>query len=60
MELDLIRSADPEVAEAIEKEHPDLLYSDEDMITENGKRHMDPHRKPGFQPETTCNYQSMC
>ena len=40
------------MAEAIEKEHPDLLYSDEDMTTENGRRHMDPHRKPGFQPET--------
>ena len=40
------------MAEAIAKEHPDLLYSDEDMTTENGRRHMDPHRKPGFQPET--------
>ena len=40
------------MAEAIEKTHPDLLYSDEDMVTENGKRHMDPHRKPDYQPET--------
>lgn len=40
------------MAEAIEKEHPDFLYSDEDMTTENGRRHMDPHRKPDFQPET--------
>ena len=40
------------MAEAIAAEHPDMLYSDEDMITENGRRHMDPHRKPGFQPET--------
>ncbi len=48
------------MAEAIEKTHPDLLYSDEDMMTENGSRHMDPHRKPGFQPETLAadNYMS--
>ena len=48
------------MAEAIERDHPDLLYSDEDMMTENGKRHMDPHRKPGFQPETLAadNYLS--
>lgn len=48
------------MAEAIGKEHPDLLYSDEDMITENGRRHMDPHRKPGYQPETLAadNYMS--
>ena len=48
------------MAEAIVREHPDMLYSDEDMITANGKRHMDPHRKPGFQPETLAadNYMS--
>ena len=40
------------MAEAIAREHPDLLYSDEDMMTENGRRHMDPHRKPDYQPET--------
>ncbi len=48
------------MAEAIAAEHPDLLYSDEDMLTENGRRHMDPHRKPGYQPETLAgdNYMS--
>ncbi len=48
------------MAEAIERDHPDLLYSDEDMITENGRRHMDPHKKPDFQPETLAadNYMS--
>ncbi|MBQ3704881.1 MAG: glycosyltransferase [Clostridia bacterium] len=40
------------MAEAIQRDHPDLLYSDEDMMTENGKHHMDPHFKPDFQPET--------
>jgi len=48
------------MAEEIARSHPDLLYSDEDMVTENGKRHMDPHRKPGYQPETLAadNYMS--
>ena len=48
------------MAEAIAREHPDMLYSDEDMMTENGRRHMDPHRKPDFQPETLAadNYMS--
>ena len=48
------------MAEAIERDAPDLLYSDEDMITENGRRHMDPHRKPEYQPETLAadNYMS--
>ncbi len=40
------------MAEAITENHPDFLYSDEDMVTENGRRHMDPHRKPDYQPET--------
>ena len=40
------------MAEAIERDHPDLLYSDEDMMTENGRHHMDPHIKPDYQPET--------
>ncbi|MBQ9251091.1 MAG: glycosyltransferase [Clostridia bacterium] len=49
-----------QMGEAIAREHPDLLYSDEDMMTENGRRHMDPHRKPEFQPETLAadNYLS--
>ena len=48
------------MGEAIAREHPDLLYSDEDMMTENGRRHMDPHRKPDYQPETLAadNYLS--
>ena len=48
------------MGEAIAREHPDILYSDEDMMTENGRRHMDPHRKPDFQPETLAadNYMS--
>ena len=48
------------MAEAIAAEHPELLYSDEDMITENGRRHMDPHRKPGYQPETLAADNYIC
>ncbi len=43
------------VAEAICRDDPDWLYTDEDMITENGRRHMDPHRKPDFCPEYLSN-----
>ncbi len=43
------------MAEAILREDPDWLYSDEDMMTENGHRHMDPHRKPDFCPEYLSN-----
>ena len=39
------------MAEAIAQKHPDWLYSDEDMISQNGTRHMDPHCKPDFCPE---------
>ena len=48
------------MAEAAAASRPDLLYSDEDMVTENGRRHMDPHRKPDYQPETLAadNYMS--
>lgn len=48
------------MAEAIEEKHPDLLYSDEDMITENGRKHMDPHRKPDYQPETLAAENYIC
>ena len=39
------------MAEAIARDHPAWLYSDEDMVTQNGKRHIDPHYKPDFCPE---------
>ena len=38
------------MAEVIAREHPDWLYSDEDMMTEGGI-HIDPHWKPDFCPE---------
>ena len=46
------------VAEEIERSAPDMIYSDEDRITENGNRHMDPHWKPDYCPVSllTANY----
>ena len=40
-----------QVAQAIEREQPDLIYSDEDKVTENGRWHTDPHFKPDFCPD---------
>lgn len=40
-----------QVARAIEREQPDLIYSDEDKVTENGRWHTDPHFKPDFCPD---------
>ncbi len=37
-----------EVACAIEKSHPDIIYSDEDKVTGNEKEHTQPHFKPDF------------
>ena len=37
-----------EVACAVEKSHPDIIYSDEDKVTGNEKEHTQPHLKPDF------------
>ena len=45
------------IASAIEQEAretgdgPDVIYTDEDRIMENGLHHMDPHFKPDYSPE---------
>jgi len=39
------------VTEAIRREEPDMLYSDEDRITEDGRFHLEPHFKPDFSPD---------
>lgn len=48
------------VAEAISQEAPDMLYSDEDMITENGVTHISPHYKPDFCPENLNSGNYIC
>ena len=47
-------------AETIEKEIPDVVYTDEDKVTENGKTHTDAHLKPDFSPDTLCSSNYIC
>ena len=39
------------VAQCIAEKAPDLVYSDEDKVTENGRCHIEPHYKPDFCPD---------
>ena len=48
------------VAECIADKHPDVIYSDEDRITQDGRRHMDPHYKPDYCPDTLISDNYMC
>ncbi len=48
------------VAKAIIDEKPDLIYSDEDKVTENGKTHTDPHFKPDFCPDNLRSGNYFC
>ncbi len=48
------------VASCIAEKAPDFIYSDEDRLTENGKRHMDPHYKPDFCPDNLCSDNYIC
>lgn len=48
------------VADILEKEQTDIVYTDEDKITENGKVHTDPHLKPDFSPDTLCSSNYIC
>ena len=47
-------------AECIAEKHPDMIYSDEDRITQNGKRHMDPHYKPDYCPDNLVSDNYIC
>ena len=48
------------MAECIAEKHPDVIYSDENRITQNGRRHMDPHYKPDYCPDTLISDNYMC
>lgn len=48
------------VAECIARKHPDMVYTDEDRITENGRMHMDPHYKPDYCPDTLVSDPYIC
>ena len=48
------------VAECIAEKQPDVIYSDEDRITQNGRRHMDPHYKPDYCPDNLISDNYIC
>lgn len=48
------------VAEAIAAGQPDMLYSDEDRLTEDGTLHTDPHHKPDFCPDNLRSGNYIC
>ena len=48
------------VADVIAKEHPDVIYTDEDRVMENGRHHMDPHYKPDWNRETLAGDNYIC
>ena len=48
------------VAKCIAEKHPDMIYTDEDRITENGRKHMDPHYKPDYCPDNLVSDNYIC
>lgn len=48
------------VAQAIRATGADMLYSDEDKVTEDGRYHTDPHLKPDFGPDTLRSGNYIC
>ena len=49
-----------QAARAIEQRQPDMIYSDEDRLTEDGCIHTDPHRKPDFCPDQLRSENYIC
>ncbi len=49
-----------QVAKRIEETKPDMIYSDEDRITQDGRRHMDPHYKPDYCPDNLVSDNYIC
>ena len=48
------------MAKRIAEKQPDMIYSDEDRITQNGRRHMDPHYKPDYCPDNLVSDNYIC
>ncbi len=48
------------VAECIVSIHPDMIYSDEDRVAEDGRNYMDPHYKPDYCPDTQNSDNYIC
>ncbi len=55
----LTRDALLEMVRQIIQKRPDLLYSDEDKLDEEG-RHIDPHFKPDFSPDYLLSNNYVC
>ena len=47
-------------ADCIARETPDAIFTDEDKVTEDGRRHTDPHRKPDFCPDNLRSSNYVC
>lgn len=47
-------------AEVIVAQQPDLIYADEDKITEDGRQHTEPHFKPDFCPDNLRSGNYVC
>ncbi len=48
------------LAQEIERGEADVIYTDEDRITEDGRRHTDPHLKPDFCPDNLMSGNYIC
>ena len=48
------------VADCAEREHPDLIYTDEDKITGDGRHATDPHMKPDYCPDNLLSSNYIC
>ncbi len=48
------------VARAISEDAPDMIYSDEDKLSEDGRVRTDPHRKPDFCPDNLRSGNYIC
>ncbi|WP_160683803.1 glycosyltransferase [Clostridium sp. C2-6-12] len=49
-----------EVVKVINNEKADVIYTDEDKISEDGKERFEPHFKPDWSPDTLRSYNYIC
>ena len=48
------------VMDAVEREHPDFIYSDEDKVTEDGRVYFAAHFKPDYCPDNLRSGNYIC
>ena len=48
------------IAQCIAERQPDMVYTDEDRISEDGRHHMDPHYKPDYCPDNLVSDNYIC